>query len=1014
MSVPFLSGVLILVAWFLSSLAPAALFPASRVQAGCFIVLASLLTSASWSRRAEGTRSHLAIYCFPWIVALCLSAVLGPDPGRGFIPIWDWTFAAVAGLVVSLGLNAQGRKLLVLMLPVLAAIISLLGYHQLFSGFGNMGEQLANIEEEIPDPAFRRDLIRRIADRRAFGPFLLPGVFGCFSGMGLFLAWDGFRRALRPKAKALWTVALVLLLGGLLATRSVSSIAALCLTLALSVIWNPRKRASVGKTLAWTAAGAALILIPIFVRGWSAFIKESVMARWGLWGESLGSMTGSYFVGVGTGRLGDVLGGMQASQYFAHDAHSLLIQAAAEMGWVGLAAGIWMAFGVFRSAKSWSHTSFAGHGLALVFALLHSLIDLSLSQGEIMLFFFLIWGLAEGPPGKSVRRQAVAKKAVSINPIRAADILVVSAGLGPLLFANPKSLPAAALWFSILTCFCLHDLAKAKLGLSGRLAIAALLWALLSAMVQGSAGSGIRGLAFTGLCLLALAVVSAAGLAWEKRYRLFGWSAGLSSAILGLWALFDRILNGTKRSSGLFDNPNLLAAGLLLGLLYTCDKILNGSRSEKIVGVLLFVPALLGLLASGSRGALVCLVLALSLFMIFRKSWISAGVAGVLGLAIILSISSFHRVGDQYANFRPRIWAAAVSAISSEALLGAGPGQGTYLLQTQSPRDGIGPFYFDHKPVVPHSSLLRIGLEAGWPALVLAIVSWGFLWVPGLIRKRRRGDGSSGWVLPLSVMAMGFFALGEEIFFSPGVMANFAVLAGFILAHNISKRARISKEQNSNTKIDAVVWIRAASLVLITAGPVLARTLDDGQRRTPVDPSSPEFWRSSGWKIAEVYLTSNDFRTLPILQKSLMAHDRGRMLAPRDPRFLIQRARLRGAAVGRGHLKQANLDLVWQDYDQAIERGPKDALIPWEAAVQARAFGRNDLALGWAARAIQTEPNFAAPWELAAILQNVFDSKASDRSSKRAVEIRQSLAAYRPENSLCQRMVDETFPPASR
>lgn len=266
----------------------------------------------------------------------------------------------------------------------------------------------------------------------------------------------------------------------------------------------------------------------------------------------------------------------------------------------------------------------------------------------------------------------------------------------------------------------------------------------------------------------------------------------------------------------------------------------------------------------------------------------------------------------------------------------------------------------------------------------------------------------------MAVMATGFFALGEEIFVSPGVLANFAVMAGLVLGHNISKRGRNPSQHKSPYKIEAAAWIRAASLILVTAGPIMARTLDEGRRRTPLDPSSPDFWRSSGWKIAEVYLTSNDLRTLPILQKSLMAHDRGRMLAPRDPRFLIQRARLRGAAVGRGHLKPGNLDLVWKDYAQAIERAPKDALISWEAALQAHAFGRNDLALGWAARAAQTEPNFAAPWELVSRLQSLFDSKASDRSSKRAAEIRRSLAAYRPENSLCQRMVDETFPPVTR
>ncbi len=224
------------------------------------------------------------------------------------------------------------------------------------------------------------------------------------------------------------------------------------------------------------------------------------------------------------------------------------------------------------------------------------------------------------------------------------------------------------------------------------------LWLLLALLSSGALSSLLLFRDFSALlpllCLLAALIPFVFPDSADGFLRTYGLLGGL----LGLFALLSFLLGKGAvgyvdashsyaeigRSAVFFGNPNVLAAFLLpapLGLLTTL--LSQKGRGLRLLYGLAFAFALLGLLSTLCRGALLALLLALLLFLSFyTKSpfplllalCLLPGVLSLLPYALrerLLSVLS----GDSSVSYRLSLWRSLFSLPKSALLFGVGEGK---------------------------------------------------------------------------------------------------------------------------------------------------------------------------------------------------------------------------------------------------------------------------------------------------------------------------------------------------
>jgi tetratricopeptide (TPR) repeat protein len=237
-------------------------------------------------------------------------------------------------------------------------------------------------------------------------------------------------------------------------------------------------------------------------------------------------------------------------------------------------------------------------------------------------------------------------------------------------------------------------------------------WAALAAAVRPVAPAPAAWLVAIGVVAVGLALVAATprGAAWSAAAVV---TAGAACAG---WLIVER-LTVAARPAGPFGNPNPAATVPLLALAFV-----PWLRTSIAIRIVLGVPLVAGVLASGSRGGLLGL-LALGL------AWgIAASGARVRRAAVIVALVAAVVLALRLATDRDplrfgrlRIWRAAAGAALAELPLGAGPsGFVDAVLPHNFPRDGEAARY--HRiPALAESDVLQLATTLGLPGVACGL-----------------------------------------------------------------------------------------------------------------------------------------------------------------------------------------------------------------------------------------------------------------------------------------------------
>jgi len=244
-----------------------------------------------------------------------------------------------------------------------------------------------------------------------------------------------------------------------------------------------------------------------------------------------------------------------------------------------------------------------------------------------------------------------------------------------------------------------------------------------------------------------------------------------------------------SRPAGTFLVPNHLALWLSAVVLLLVGRALGGGRADRVQAWALGLPALLGVVVAGSRGAVLGLaaggawLLAISLGRLSsrRRSIVIVATAVVLVL-LGAGLLSRMRGHDPFRYQRLKIWRASLGAYLDDPFWGSGPGQFGALAANHRFPDGDGPLRYDRAHRATHSDWLRVPVEFGTPA-ALVILATLALGVRQIHRNRRRGqlpDFSDGALAGLIAIAV--HAAVDNPTRWPAVYLLASVLVGTLLA----------------------------------------------------------------------------------------------------------------------------------------------------------------------------------------------------------------------------------------
>lgn len=273
---------------------------------------------------------------------------------------------------------------------------------------------------------------------------------------------------------------------------------------------------------------------------------------------------------------------------------------------------------------------------------------------------------------------------------------------------------------------------------------------------------------------MALTAIAVAGLAVAESFGLRPLSANVTR---------PGSLLGNASDEGAFA---VLYAGPLL------VEALRARRSLSIVGA---AAAVVTVALSGSRGALVGLVVTILVVAVAsgaRARWVTGGgLAGLVALVMavpasrnrVLELSPLSR---QTVTGRFMLWRETLSLAAHHPILGVGPSQfenaivGEHSLRWQ---ETIGP---SNPPASPHNLVLQ-ALMAGGALLLIAALALALLIAREGLRQMR--SGQNPWALGALAGLGGYAAALLFHLTSPGTTIPAAVLGGSLLAVPLDHRA---------------------------------------------------------------------------------------------------------------------------------------------------------------------------------------------------------------------------------
>ncbi|HUK13682.1 MAG TPA: O-antigen ligase family protein [Thermoanaerobaculaceae bacterium] len=508
---------------------------------------------------------------------------------------------------------------------------------------------------------------------------------------------------------------------------------------------------------------------------------------------------------------------------------------------------------------------------------------------------------------------------------------------------------------AVVAALATHSAARGTVARSPVGWLAALVaWAALDAVIRPVAAVDAAAAVAVGAVATLLAFASAAPrtAAWARL------ALTVAGTVAAAWMVLERAWRG-GRPAGPFDNPDLAATLALLAL--ALAPFLPLGRGWR--GLLATIAAV-GIVASGSRGALVALAAVALAWTGFgrgprRLRWAAAivALAAAGGLAARLALDR-----DPLRFERVRIWGVAARTIAAELPLGSGPGgYADAALPHNFPRDKDFA-RFARIPSLAESDYLEGAATLGAPgaALMLGLAA-------SVLRRLRRGD-ARGWGVAAAVAATSAFS-------SQLVVPAVAWSASLALA-SVLPRGRLRAPR------PGWMWSVAAGLAVAIPSAAILAGVEAGIGASPD--------RLIAAAAAASRAKPNDDAALADAE-ALLA--RACAARPRDARTWRDLGEVR---LDRARLRR-DPELTEAAADAFARARRANRLDVWAAAGEGRALhlaGDRDGALAALAAAVALEPRFVGAWlELAQVRLERGELAAAAEALDRAEAARRSARA---------------------
>ncbi len=482
-------------------------------------------------------------------------------------------------------------------------------------------------------------------------------------------------------------------------------------------------------------------------------------------------------------------------------------------------------------------------------------------------------------------------------------------------------------------------------------------------LVSSHPGAGLQSLA-TAFGATALFIAACGARRQEvERYGLLLATVALIHAVLVLWQWSQ----GADRPSGGFFNPNYFAALCVTVLLVGVHTL----RSSQYKWIHYTALAVLGLsiLATGSRSAIVALVVGLS---IIGSSWLPRSTpfrigALLLGTTIValLSWRRFLADSDPYNYGRQYIWFDSAKAALKHPI---GGGLGSYArLMAEQGVELPGIVRFARMAQHAHNEFIQAWVELGWAGLGLSIglAAYAILIVAHSAPEKKR--------LHLAILVVLFIVASlSGALHVPIIALSAATWLGYVAGN-----AKTTTYPTFSPR-----WLRPLSLGVCIAAPVLVLPdlmahLASRQAitaRQELQPHEAQRFAEyavmlSPWRVSHQLLrTSLEYlngRSLPTTLKTLLhiAED-----WPHDPRPLLRAAALVERRAQTSATPKAWLDDAVTIRCAAAARRPHNALMQFDCAIAHLHNGNTEKAVGVARSCLQIEPNLARAHQLLALV----------------------------------------------
>lgn len=247
----------------------------------------------------------------------------------------------------------------------------------------------------------------------------------------------------------------------------------------------------------------------------------------------------------------------------------------------------------------------------------------------------------------------------------------------------------------------------------------------------------------------------------------------------GLLKGYSMITSSTLRINGTFDNPNALAAFLILGAFPVVMMIIKSKKKYvKALYSILFIVTLCNIYFTGSRNSFLALVVG-GLVISILYSWyflIGIGGIGVVSLLIQPVRGRIFAIFDTSLNeSRVQLWRTALKMIQNHPIFGVGNGNFVGLYDTYVKKYKYLAYEnYSHYPT--HNSFLKIESELGiiGGLSFVSIIIHSLIKIKNVISKIKDKDINLFYIGFLaSAVAFICMNLIDNLFFVPQVVAYF-------------------------------------------------------------------------------------------------------------------------------------------------------------------------------------------------------------------------------------------------